>query len=135
MKILFYGFCHAHVDAMYRRATQMPDQLEIAGCIEEDKRLGEAAADRLGFSLDSECYENWLEKDIDIVAIGGKYGQRGEAVIKALQHGKHVISDKPLCTRLEELEEIEKIVKEKKLKIGCIDVYKRQGYREYNASA
>lgn len=98
----------------------MPGQLEIAGCIEENREMKKVAAERLGICLDGGSYEDWLKKDIDIVAIGDKYGQRGATAIKALQSGKHVISDKPLCTRIEELEEIEKLVKEKGLKVSCM---------------
>lgn len=120
MKILFHGFCHGHIDSLYRQALQMTDQLEIAGCIEENEEMKDVAAKRLEISLDDGSYEEWLKKDIDIVAIGDKYGQRGATAIKALQSGKHIIADKPLCTGIEELEEIEKLVKEKGLKVSCM---------------
>jgi predicted dehydrogenase len=41
-------------------------------------------------------------------------------LIDALSAGKHVIADKPLCTRLSELDEIERLSKEKGLSVGCM---------------
>ena len=70
--------------------------------------------------MDDGNYEEWRNKDIDIVAICDKYGERGATAIQALRAGKHIISDKPLCTSLEELEEIEKIVKQSNVKVGCM---------------
>ena len=118
-KILFYGFQHGHIDGLYKMAKQTVG-IEIAACLEEDEKVKLAAGTRLGIRFEEDTYDNWLKKDVDIVAIGGKYGQRGKAVIKALKAGKHVISDKPLCTSLEELTEIETLVKEGKGKISCM---------------
>ena len=120
MKILFHGFCHTHIYSLYRKVLQKLEQLEIAGCIEENKEMGKAAQESLAICLDGGSYEEWLNKDIDIVAVGDKYGERGETVIKALRAGKHVIADKPLCTRLEELEEIELLVKQNNVKVACM---------------
>lgn len=119
MKILFYGFRHGHIDVLYRQALEKAE-LEIAACLEEDPEAASAAGQRLGLKIQRESYDAWLRRDIDIVVVGGKYGQRGQAAIKALRAGKHVISDKPLCTRMEELQEIERLAYENHLKIGCM---------------
>ncbi|HOJ38929.1 MAG TPA: Gfo/Idh/MocA family oxidoreductase, partial [bacterium] len=58
--------------------------------------------------------------DCDVVAIGDYYGRRGWLAIQALTAGRHVLSDKPLCTRLEELDRIEELARGKKLKVGCM---------------
>lgn len=119
MKILFNGFQHGHVDLLYRQALRMPE-LKIAACLEEDEKAASAASGRLGIPISQDSYDAWLSRDIDIVVIGKKYGERGRAVIRALTAGRHVISDKPLCTRMEELDEIERLVTEKQLKLGCM---------------
>src|SRR5699024_12636492 len=43
----------------------------------------------------------------DIAVVAGVYSERGRMVIDALNAGAHVIADKPLCTDLGELDEIE----------------------------
>jgi predicted dehydrogenase len=59
------------------------------------------------------------EVEVDIVAVGDYYGVRGERVIAALERGKHVIADKPLCTSLAELDRIEQLAAEKGLSVFC----------------
>lgn len=119
MKILFYGFRHGHIDGLFNLAKNN-SRVEIAACIEDDTEARISAEERLGVKFDEQSYEKWLQTDIEVVAIGGRYGDRGGAIIKALKAGKHVIADKPICTRLEEYEEIEKLATEKNLKIACM---------------
>ena len=55
-----------------------------------------------------------------MVAIGDYYAKRGQLVIEALKNSKHVICDKPICTELSELDEIERLAKEKNLQVCCM---------------
>jgi predicted dehydrogenase len=55
--------------------------------------------------------------DFDILVVGDVYAKRGQEVIKGLKAGKHIISDKPLCTRVEELEQISEISAQKNLSV------------------
>ena len=117
--MLFYGFRHSHIDGLFQLA-QNNARVQIAACLEEDDAARKSAEERLGVQFDLQPYDEWLQTDIDIVAIGGRYGDRGQAIIKALKAGKHVIADKPICTSVEEYEEIARLVKEKGLKIACM---------------
>jgi predicted dehydrogenase len=53
------------------------------------------------------------------LATGDYYGRRGSVLLEALKRGKHVISDKPVCTSLDELDRIEELSKNKHLAVGC----------------
>jgi predicted dehydrogenase len=53
------------------------------------------------------------------VAVGDYYGRRGRILIDALRRGKHVLSDKPLCTSLAELDQIETLAHGQGLLVGC----------------
>ncbi len=117
MKLLFCGFQHGHILGLYEKAKNNPD-VEIVACIEADENRRAALADKITF--DEKDYDYWLSTDVDIVAVGGKYGERGQMVIKALTAGKHVIADKPICTDLKELKKIEKLAREKGLKVACM---------------
>lgn len=118
-KILFYGFRHVHIEGLYLRAVQNKKS-EVAACLEEDDDAKKQVSEKLGIVFDNRSYDYWLDRDVDIVAIGGRYGDRGNAIIKALKAGKHIIADKPICTRLEEYEEIKRLATEKNLKIACM---------------
>lgn len=120
MKILFYGFRHGHIRALYKNAAAS-DRVEIVGCVEPDAAARADAEQALGAAFSDRNYADWLsDANVDAVAIGCPYGQRGAAVIAALQAGKHVISDKPLCTSLDELTHIRALSEQTDRKIGCM---------------
>ena len=118
MNIAFACFRHPHIFELYKLALT-EKIISITGCFEEDISA-KKAAENLGISFRYDTYSQLLEDDdVQIVAIGDYYGIRGQRVIEALEHGKHVICDKPLCISLEELDKIETLAKENNLKI-CI---------------
>lgn len=119
LKILFNGFRHGHINGLYQKALTC-DFVEIAGCIEPDPIARQTAQEKLGASFSDKSYDYWLDSDIDVVAIGCAYGERGEAVIQALSAGKHVIADKPICTSMQQLETIERLCAEKNRKLICM---------------
>ena len=53
------------------------------------------------------------------MAVGDYYAKRGSLAIRAVEAGRHVISDKPLCTSLKELQRIGELAAERHLCIGC----------------
>ncbi|HOJ10048.1 MAG TPA: Gfo/Idh/MocA family oxidoreductase [Clostridiales bacterium] len=120
IKIAFAGFRHAHINTLYKLAEANPD-IEIVAAWEADAGARAAAEKNLGVRFTHDNYDDILkDKNIDVVAIGDYFGIRGSLVIAALKAGKHVYVDKPLCTSLEELDEIEKLVREKNLKVGLM---------------
>ena len=120
MKILFYGFRHDHIIGLYRRALQN-DSVEVVACIEEDETTRIAWGETYGIAFDTKkTYDEWLNSDVDIVAFGGAYGDRGEAAVKALKAGKHLILDKPICIKKSELKQIIKLSRAKNLKVYCM---------------
>lgn len=118
-KILFNGFRHSHIHSLYQRVSAC-EEMEIAGCTEPDREAREAAQRELGAEFSTKSYEEWLQTDIDAVAIGNAYGERGRMILKALQAGKHVIADKPLCTSKKELDAIRELAEKKHCKIACM---------------
>ncbi|MEA4833073.1 MAG: Gfo/Idh/MocA family oxidoreductase [Oscillospiraceae bacterium] len=117
--IAFCGFRHVHIFALYALAKANPD-VKIIAAFEENAEA-RAAAEAKGVVFTHDSYEAMLaEKDIDIIAIGDYFGIRGSRAIAALKAGKNVYSDKPLCTSLDELDQIEALVKKTGLKVGCM---------------
>ena len=117
INIAFAGFRHPHIFLLYEMALQ-DEMVHITGCFEEDIEAREAAQKQLGTTFDYHDYNEILQDDtVEAVAVGDYYAKRGKLIIAALQHGKHVICDKPICTDLYELEEIERISAEKGLQV------------------
>jgi len=59
-------------------------------------------------------YDNYMDlldkEDPDIVAVYCVDSEKSDIIVEALKRNKHVVSDKPLCISLEQLDEIEKAV-------------------------
>ncbi len=119
MNIAFAGFRHGHIFVLYNQAVENSD-VNISYCFEEDD-AARAAAEVQGVCFNAHSYDEILkDESVCAVAIGDYYGKRGKLVIEALKSGKHVICDKPICTDLSELDEIERLSKEKGLVVACM---------------
>ncbi|MFC1461132.1 Gfo/Idh/MocA family protein, partial [Verrucomicrobiota bacterium] len=119
-RIAFAGFRHGHINSLYAQVKNRDDAEIVAGC-EEDAATRETLRAGTDVQITHEDYEQMLDTvECDAIAVGDYYGKRGEIVIKALKREKHVICDKPLCTHLDELDEIEGLAKEKKLKVSMM---------------
>lgn len=116
LRLGFAGFRHAHIIDLYQRAQEHP-KIHVVGVWENDPRA--SLLPERNITRTHSTYEDLL-KDCDALAIGDVYGQRGALVIDALRAGRHVIADKPLCTSLKELGEIECLAKINQLKIGMM---------------
>lgn len=117
--ISFMGFRHAHILGLYDMAKSNCD-LRITGACEEDADTREQLSKNGDVEITHLNYIAMLnDVDCDVVAVGDYYGKRGQIIIEALKHGKHVISDKPICTNMEELESIERLATENRLQVGC----------------
>ncbi len=118
IRLAFMGFRHGHIYALYEHAKQHPGVEIVAACEEDPETL--AGLRQADFPVTHDNYARMLEEvPCDAIAVGDYYGKRGAVTIEALRRGKHVISDKPLCTRMTEYEEIARLAREQHLRIGC----------------
>jgi len=118
IRLAFMGFQHGHIYALHDLAKVHPEIEIVAACEEEPAMYRSLVEANFPVTLDS--YARMLDEvPCDAVAIGDYYGRRGAIAVEALRRGKHVICDKPLCTSLDELEEITALSREKGLSVGC----------------
>lgn len=109
IRFAFVGFRHGHIQDLYKRATDLKETGVVAAC-EEDAAAREEVSAKGVVKVTHSDFERMLrEVPCDVVAVGDTFGRRGELAIRALSAGKHMIVDKPLCTRLGELDEIARI--------------------------
>lgn len=120
IRFAFAGFRHVHIDELYGFAKENP-AVAITAAAEDNDRSA-ADAKKRGVELTDDSIDSMFSRadDFDAVAIGDYYGRRGSLVIRALELGKHVIADKPLCTSLDELSEIDRLRRERGLVVGCM---------------
>jgi predicted dehydrogenase len=118
LKLAFMGFRHGHIYGLLKHAQDTPEVAIVAAC-EEDPETRAAIIKAGTVALTHETFADMLDKSgCDAVALGDYYGRRGSLAIEALKRGKHVISDKPLCTSLSEWAEIDRLVSRNNLTLG-----------------
>ncbi|NKB70687.1 MAG: gfo/Idh/MocA family oxidoreductase [Candidatus Latescibacteria bacterium] len=118
-KLAFAGFRHGHILELYKLAQQ-GEGVEIVAACEEDETARESLAAGIVDITHAEYGRMLDQVDCDAVAIGDYYAKRGQLAVEALQQGKHVIADKPLCTELDEVDQIEALADSTGLKVGCM---------------
>jgi predicted dehydrogenase len=120
LKLAFAGFRHGHVMGLYTGAISHPDVRVVAAC-EEDPSTVEDLKSAGKVEITHSNFREMLQRvDCDAIAVGDYFAKRGSLIIAALQAGKHVIADKPICTSLDELDQIARLTREKNLKLGCL---------------
>jgi len=106
IRVAFVGFRHGHVSAMVNTARKL-DYVDIVACVDEEPEAHGSYVGPLEIELTHPSLDAALaDVDFDVLACADVYARRGGHVIKALQAGKHVITDKPLCTSPEDLRTI-----------------------------
>lgn len=119
IRFAFAGFRHGHIFDLHQRAAAHPSVIIVAAA-EDDPTAREAATGH-GVKITHASVEALLEEgDFDVLAVGDYFGRRGSLAVAALAQGKHVISDKPVCTSLIEWEEMVRLTGEKNLRVGCM---------------
>jgi predicted dehydrogenase len=119
IRIVFVGFRHGHIFDMLSGVQENSDFTLVGACEEDPATRQElSAGNKVAITHDN--FDAMLAGTAcDAVAIGDYYSKRGSLAIRALRAGKHVIADKPLCTDIKELDEIEALSKQKNLAVGC----------------
>lgn len=96
------------------RSTMLPvmketGKFEFCGLATTGGVGGAQANDAVPFRYTTNDYKKLLsDPEIDLIAVSTQHNSHARFVIEALQAGKHVYCEKPLCLTLEELEEIRK---------------------------
>lgn len=130
MKFAFIGFRHAHIFDLLTAVREHADCELVAACEEDAAARAEATANHQVEFTHTSNQALLDEVECDVIVVGEAYGRRGGVEIAALEKGRHVISDKPLCTSLKELDRIEALAKEKNLCVGCqLDITRSANFR------
>jgi predicted dehydrogenase len=119
-RFAFAGFRHPHIFDMFRRCGTHPG-IDVVACCEEDATAAAQLAEAGEVQVTHHDFAAMLAAvDCDVVAVGDCYGRRADILIAAIEAGKHVISDKPLCTSLVQLDRIEAAAAAHDRVIGCM---------------
>ena len=120
IRLAIVGFRHNHILDLLERAGEM-EGIEVVATCEEDPATREALRSQGTVDVGYDSFEEMLDQvACDAVGIGDYYAKRGSLMIQALSRGKHAISDKPMCTRLEQVDQIARLSAERGLVASCM---------------
>ena len=120
LRFAFAGFRHSHIFELYN-LVRVRDDLVASAAVEEHPETAKEIRTRGVVLTHTQEDELFGEPDaFDVLAIGDCYGRRGSLALRGLEAGKHIIADKPLCTRLVELERIALLSGKSGLSVGCM---------------
>jgi len=119
VRFAFIGFRHGHILSLYDQVKTRPDT-EIVAASEDDEPTRRDLASAGTVTITHTNGRELLDSvSCDVVAVGDYYARRGPILREALARGCHVIGDKPLCTALADLEEIERLARQHQRVVGC----------------
>ncbi len=134
-RFAFAGFRHPHIFALLDLVGGHPD-CQVVAAYEGDALTRRELETTGRVNITHENYAGMLEESgCSVVAIGDVYANRGALAIAALEAGLHVISDKPITTKLAELEEIERLSRQHGLSVGCqLDLVENKAMRQMRSA-
>lgn len=110
MKVAVLGAAHGHVlDALGEVGKR--EDLQLVAVAEPDEAMRERFLHDQPVPVYASVDELVDRHQFDVAIVAGIYGQRGEAVLAALSANAHVFADKPLCTTLGHVEQIDAAAK------------------------
>jgi predicted dehydrogenase len=125
--IAVIGVAHPHVEYVLGELTSLAGEYTVIGVQDRDQAL--AARYAAPFRAPTfERVEALLALRPDVVMIAGRYVDRGGDAVAALRAGAHVIADKPLCTSLDHLDDLERAVRESDRSVTLL--LEKRGYPE-----
>lgn len=107
--LVIAGVQHPHFRYYLDSVRDRPDARVVAFS-DSDPATREAVAAETGLPAYADHREMIAATNPTVVGVAAEFGSHGQIVLDALQADCHVLADKPLCTRLSELEAIEQAV-------------------------
>lgn len=121
MKRLHVGIIGLGVGEQHVLAYQKNPACEVTAiCDFSNEKLARAEKQFPGVSLGKDAAQLLLDPDIDVISIASYDDAHADQVIAALQNGKHVFCEKPLCQNLEQAARIKSVLDAKKEEHLCL---------------
>jgi predicted dehydrogenase len=118
LRVAVAGLKHYHVRGVLEIAADEPG-IEFVAIAESDDVNRRDAQEALGVEVRYANHAELLDAErLDVLVVCEEFARRGPVALDALKAGRHVFSDKPLCTREDELHAIASLAEEKGLEVG-----------------
>lgn len=102
IRVGMISWAHVHAEFRARALSELPG-VEIVAIADDVPERGRGAAERFGVG---EFHADWrhlvARDDLDLVMVHSENARHAEQVIAVADSGKHVFSEKPIATRVED---------------------------------
>ncbi|MCJ7550666.1 MAG: Gfo/Idh/MocA family oxidoreductase, partial [Anaerolineae bacterium] len=115
LRVAMLSMAHVHANG-YAQAVVDHPEAEIVAIWEDDKGRGEAATERFGVQYEMDLEKVVSRDDVDAVVINAYTSQHPWIIKTALKYGKHDFTEKALCIKTVDADEIVKMVNESGIK-------------------
>lgn len=105
MKVAILGAAHQHVDYALAEVEHR-EELELVAAAEPDIALRDRFLGGVDVPLYDSAQDLLAAHEVDVALVAGIYSERAAATVAALEAGAHVLADKPLCTSLDQWDEV-----------------------------
>lgn len=106
-----------HISDIYFKNSATHSTFNIVACADLDEKLAEKKADL--YHISNVSVEEMMSRpDIDLIVNLTPPAAHAEVTLNALNHNKHVYSEKPLAVDLEDGRKIIELAEEKNLQVG-----------------
>ncbi len=103
------GYQHNHAKKLIESALKL-DFVQLRAVAESDNAKREELKSLVDVPVYTDPRKIIEDEKIDAIGVVTRYNERAEIICQALECGKHVIVDKPMCIKLEELKLIEELI-------------------------
>ena len=107
-----------NISEVYFNCQKIFNNFKITTCADINQESADKSAKEHNVKV-QENDELMANKEIDLILNLTPPSSHKDIIVKSLMSGKHCFSEKPLAMNFEEALEIEKLSKEKGLKVGC----------------
>ncbi len=115
LRVAMLSFAHVHANGYAQHVVDHPEA-EIVAIWEDDEGRGQAATERFGVPYEMDLEKVVSRDDVDAVVINAFTSQHPWVIKTALKYGKHVFTEKALCVKTEDADEIVKSVNDSGIK-------------------
>jgi 1,5-anhydro-D-fructose reductase (1,5-anhydro-D-mannitol-forming) len=115
LHVAMLSFAHVHANG-YAQAVVNHPEAEIVAIWEDDEGRGNAATERFGVPYEMDLEKVVSRDDVDAVVVNAFTSQHPWVMKAALKYGKHIFTEKALCVKTEDADEIVEAVNESGIK-------------------
>ncbi len=115
LKIAMLSMAHVHANGYGDHVAKHPEA-KITRIWDDDPARGKAASERFGVAWSDDLEKVLSDPDVEAVVVNAPTAQHPQVLKAAVQHGKHVFTEKALTVATTDADEVVKLVNQSGIK-------------------